>query len=169
MGLVEFYRDSAKDHAGRTLEDVLGFDNGQLEAIHDYIQWLFPVPEPSRFQPYIPVLTAKDIETFRNDPAMQENLRRSFEKMLSFYGFKDTGSKVELTADFNERARVWLTPGNHNFMRITRILRSLTLLGLEAEAQRFFGALDEGHKHPVVGKIMGNSHAYWKQQVPGLS
>ena len=25
---------------------------------------------------------------------------------------------------------IWLTPGNHNFLRITRILRSMTLLGL---------------------------------------
>jgi hypothetical protein len=29
----------------------------------------------------------------------------------------------------------WLSPGNHNHLLITRILRCLTVLGLEAEAK----------------------------------
>ena len=32
----------------------------------------------------------------------------------------------------------WLTPGNHNHLRITRIIKCLRLLGLEAEAQAFY-------------------------------
>ena len=35
---------------------------------------------------------------------------------------------------FPARSRVWLTPGNHNHLRLTRIMDSLSTLGLRAEA-----------------------------------
>ncbi len=34
------------------------------------------------------------------------------------------------------RLRAWVTPGNHNFLRVSRILRSLALLGLRDEVGR---------------------------------
>lgn len=32
------------EHASRTLTEGWMLDNEQLEAVHDYIQWLFPTP-----------------------------------------------------------------------------------------------------------------------------
>ncbi len=167
MGLVSFYRDGDVDDAGRTFEEVLAFDNDQLEGIHDYIQWLFPLPEQSSCEPDAPTLTAADLETFRSDPAMQENMRRAFNVMLSFYGFKDTGEKVGLAENFNDRSD-WLSANDrvHNFMRISRILRSLRIAGLEEEAQRFFGRLDRIYRHPVARELIGEkSYGFWKQRV----
>ncbi len=51
--------------------------------------------------------------------------------------------KVTRTRYFAAKATVWLSPGNHNHLRITRILRCLSLLGLEAEARAFFECLSE--------------------------
>ena len=51
--------------------------------------------------------------------------------------------KVTRTHYFAAKATVWLSPGNHNHLRITRILRCLSLLGLEAEARAFFECLSE--------------------------
>jgi len=42
---------------------------------------------------------------------------------------------------FAERAKNWVTPGNHNHLRITRVLKSLRLLGLEPETAGFFECL----------------------------
>ena len=42
---------------------------------------------------------------------------------------------------FDRRAANWLTPGNHNFLRITRILKSLTILGHEDMARAFLECL----------------------------
>ena len=51
--------------------------------------------------------------------------------------------KVTRTHYFAAKATFWLSPGNHNHLRITRILRCLSLLGLEAEARAFFECLSE--------------------------
>lgn len=53
--LVRFYsEEGATDHAGRTLANILSFDNRTLETTHDYIQYLFPVsvsePALARFR-----------------------------------------------------------------------------------------------------------------------
>lgn len=167
MPLVDFYKNSGADHTGRTLNDILSFSDRELEAVHDYIQWLFPLPECSRFQPHIPVLTQDDIEAFKNSAAMQDNMRRSFSRILSFYGFEDKGDKITLAENFNDRVKNWMTPRNHNFLRITRILRSMTFLGLKKEAGRFFAALDEGCRNPDVKQIVGDSYQYWADQVNG--
>ncbi len=166
MDLISFYKDGGMDHAGRTHTDILSFDDDQLEHVHDYIQWLFPLPEQSQFQPHVPVLTGEDIQAFKSQPAMQDNMRQSFHRLLAFYGFRDTGETLELTENFNERVQNWLTPMNHNFLRITRILRSLTLLGLDEEAKRFFDTLDKLYQAPGAKEMIGNSHRYWKAQIP---
>src|SRR5580700_7336251 len=85
--IVAFYRGDATDSEGRRLDDILGWDFIRLELIHDFIQWLFPLPEPSQFNDDAPVLTPRQMQIFRNDTTLRENLLRSTEKLLGFYGF----------------------------------------------------------------------------------
>ena len=40
-----FLTGIGRDHRGRSLAEVLAFDDSALEQHHDYIQWLFPLPE----------------------------------------------------------------------------------------------------------------------------
>lgn len=49
--------------------------------------------------------------------------------------------EVELASNFSRASRNWVTRFNHNHLRITRIIRSLRVLGLEEEAIAFFSAL----------------------------
>ena len=138
--LAAFYRGGGRDHYGRTLGDIHEFDLRELEFNHDYIQWLFPLPEPSGANASAPLLSNGDIVAFRSDDALRQALRRSFELMLQFYGLDlaDGGAGVEVVraAHFNERSRLWLTHGNHNFLRISRILRSLALLGCSHSSRK---------------------------------
>ena len=63
---------------------------------------------------------------------------------MNFYGFETRfGKQITITRapNFANKATGWLSPGNHNHLRITRILRCLTVLGLEAEAKAFFECL----------------------------
>src|SRR5687767_8065769 len=83
--LVRFYHGDALDVRGRTLDDILAWDDEQLEAVHDYIQWLFPLDEPSRVNRDAPLLTAADRVAFRQ-PTVAGNLRRALDRMLAFYG-----------------------------------------------------------------------------------
>ena len=42
--LLRFYRLEGTDARGRSLEEIWTWEAGRLEAVHDYIQWLFPLP-----------------------------------------------------------------------------------------------------------------------------
>jgi hypothetical protein len=140
--LLDFYRGDATDSEGRWLRDLWTWDDNSLEAVHDFIQWLFPLPEPSQFNPDAPLLTPADIAAFRADKGLRANLRRSFELILTFLGLtRAKDGTIAEGPNFTSRAAdVWTMP-NHNWLRITRILRSLTLLGLESDAQALYACL----------------------------
>ena len=167
--LAAFYRGDMKDDRGRALEEIQAWDFDRLESTHDYIQWLFPLPEPSGANPRAPVLDASDIAAFRAEPALRARLLASFRAMLAFYGFsleeRDGKPVLARAGDFEARAANWLTPHNHNFLRLTRILRSLDVLGLPQYARALFVALERTHrKNPaIVGSI---TFGYWMRAAP---
>lgn len=144
--LVEFYRGEATDAEGRYLQDIWAWPDAELEAVHDFIQWLFPLPEPSRFNADAPLLSQAEIHAFAADANLRANLRKSFERILGFLGLAESEGKIIDGPNFARRkGDVWATP-NHNWLRITRILRSLTLLGLEIEAKKLYDWLDETYR-----------------------
>ena len=144
--MIGFYSDTEPDHRGRYLHEIQRWLDDQLEKVHDYIQWLFPLSEPSGFNVAAPVLNRESIQVFRTRPDLQEKLQVSFVRMMSFYGLETrSGERVSVNRapNFVARATVWLSAGNHNHLRITRILKCLNLLGLEPEAKAFFDCLVE--------------------------
>jgi hypothetical protein len=163
--LVEFYRGEATDSEGRSLQELWSWGDNDLEAVHDFIQWLFPLPEPSRYNPDAPLLTAEDLAAFRADERLRANLRKSFERIVAFLGLSLTADG-EVVEGPNFAARVpdvWAFP-NHNWLRITRILRSLTLLGLPDEARAFYRRLEAFHRarrFPIPAKTF----RYWTEAV----
>lgn len=163
--IASFYEGSGTDHAGRRLADIVGWPDARLEAVHDFIQWLFPLPEPSPVNPLAPVLDRQTIQAFRARPELVGNLRGSLERMLRFYGLElRDGPVVARAGNFAERSADWLTPNNHNHLRITRILRCCTLLGLAEEARAFLAALEEIYReHPR--SITARSAEFWRGAV----
>jgi hypothetical protein len=163
--LVEFYRGAAADTEGRRLADVWNWDDDAWEEVHDFIQWLFPLPEPSRFNPDAPLLTPQDIDAFGREPRLRENLRRSLERFLTFLGLsrEEDGRVVEAENFAARAADAWAVP-NHNWLRISRVLRSLTLLGLPGETAAFFAWLRETHlRHRFP--IGADTFRYWEQAI----
>ena len=163
--LVRFFRGGAND-AGRTHDEILAWDDGRLEQVHDYIQWLFPLQEPSSANLAAPVLDAASISAIRRDPAMQARLRKGFTRMLKFYGFEQREGTIVEGRAFGNAAAEWLHPGDHNHLRITRILRSLRVLGLEQETLMFWRALEELHRRDTETaqrSITERSYVYWKK------
>lgn len=167
--LIEFYAGAGADHRGRTLPEIQAWPDSQIERVHDYIQWLFPLPEPSGFNQAAPILSPRDIEAFRKNVNLQDNLLKSFRLMLRFYGFRLENTDppaVVLSSDHAKRAANWLTQGNHNFLRITRILKCLTILGLQAHATAFLSCLHNVYAEDA-GSIIGPvTLRYWDSAVP---
>src|SRR5437762_2896650 len=119
MNLVDFYKGLAPDYKGRKLHDIWNWDYERLEETHDYIQVLFPLPEPSSFSSRAPILTEQEIAEFRASETMQRNVMRSFRLMLDFYGlqYHENPMRVGKASHFRDRAPNWLAHGDHNFLR----------------------------------------------------
>jgi len=144
--LLRFYRHEGPDHRGRSLRDIRAFDTSRLEGTHDFIQWLFPLPEPSGASAHAPILSREDIEAFAAEPALREELLRSLDTMLAFYGLQRSGAGEAVTIargpGYAVRSAEWLDRP-HNFLRISRILRCLALLGCRPEARAFLACLED--------------------------
>ncbi|RYG48842.1 hypothetical protein EON79_03245 [bacterium] len=125
---LDFWDGRGRDDAGRTLEDILAFGDRDLERHHDFIQWLFPNPRPSGVNPDAPLLTPVIAEAVRDNPERMRNAERALDRMLAFYGFVRNGDEVGSHNGSNDH---WLQPGDHNHLRLTRILTFLRLIGRE--------------------------------------
>lgn len=165
--VVAFYDGSGTDHAGRTLKDVLSFDDDRLEWTHDFIQWLFPLKERSAAQPLSPILDDAAVESFRNRPELRSSLRAALDRMLAFYGFIREGGQI---ADdpATGAARHWLRSGNHNHLRLTRMLKALRLLGEASLADALFDRLRAIYLDECRSgrnRITRETFSYWQDAV----
>ena len=123
--LHAFLSGTGRDARGRLVADILRFSNEELERHHDYIQWLFLLPDRSAAQPNAPVLSDAEIQAIRNDPGSVGTLESATRRMLDFYRDSDG----------------WLRQWDHNHLRITRIIKSLRLLLGQEAARGFYDAI----------------------------
>ena len=172
--LVRFYSPTSQgtDLEGRTLNAILSWPNTRLESSHSYIQTIFPVPEPSRFNRIAPLVDRATFKAFRSRSDLRDRLRESLVCMLRFYGLElqvsvESGSR-EVTVirgnNFMERAPRWVVRFNHNHQRMTRIIRSLRILGLEDEAVAFYSTLERIFRQNK-DVISRTSLDYWTRAV----
>ncbi len=177
--LIAFYSGTGTDHRGRRIAEIWEWPDEELERTHDYIQWLFPLREKSGFNVNAPMLDDSTLARFRERPGLKLNLRRSLERMLAFYGLETRESGIvapigiDSTVDdqepeYNERLRAWVTYGNHNHLRITRILKSLNELGLKEEADAMFQCLMEMYRTEKTKEFPGISEEtfqFWRKAI----
>lgn len=170
--VLHFYTGVAPDDRGRYLSEILKWSDDELERVHNYIQWLFPLIERSGFNPSAPVLGDQTVQEFQSRPDLQRNMRASFLRMLAFYGLEMDesipGPRVRRSRFFKERSGNWLRASNHNHLRITRILKSMRVLGLDAEATAFFDCLVNIYNEESAKDFPGISDEtfrYWQTAV----
>ena len=142
--IVMFLEGEGTDAHGRTVFEIVAMDDIALDRTHDFIQWLFPLPEPSTAVPESPVLTPGDIQAIRSSDLAPIALAGARDRMISFY---------RTTHD-------WLMPNDHNHRRITRIIRSLRLLQGDEAADCFRDAILARVKE-TRAPISARSLGYW--------
>jgi hypothetical protein len=167
--LIRFFDPAiaAPGPRNRTLGTILAWPDSQLESSHDYIQTVFPLPEESMFS-FAPIVTKEVRDAFLAQAELRASLREALERMLAFYGLQfsaatDDKSKETITRgrNFASASRDWATRFDHNHLRMTRILRSLRVLGLtdEAAALHSFLSTDE----QVTSSVSPRSQMYWRR------
>jgi Opioid growth factor receptor (OGFr) conserved region len=165
--IVAFF-SGGRDSEGRTLDAILSWNDDQLEAVHDYIQWVFPTRQPSGVNPLAPTVTKETVRAFERDPTLRSTLQHALDRMLAFYGLtRAPKGSIQIDRErFAARASVWLHPGNHNHLRLTRIMDSLTTLGLHADAlalqQCLLGQICAG---PGRGRVSARTTEFWRRAV----
>ncbi len=142
--IVMFLEGEGTDARSRTVFDVLAMDDVAMERTHDFIQWLFPLPEPSAAVPGSPVLTPGDIQAIRVSELAPIALAGATDRMIAFY----------------QKTHDWLMPNDHNHRRITRIIRSLRLLQGDEAADAFRDAILE-RVEATRAPVSARSRGYW--------
>lgn len=143
--IINFLRGDAKDYKGRVLRQMQFLPNNKMEREHDVIQWMFPSDIPSKHYQEAPVLSDEDIATMKVDSIIQAAIHMSLTRMIWFY----------------EKDDYWITQKNHNFLRITRILRCLWLAGMKHDYVSLQKALDDVFIEyaDIIGE---ETYVYWK-------
>jgi len=182
--LIAFHSGTGVDHKGRQISRILGYDDYRIEHVHDFVQWLFPLPEPSAFNLEAPTLTADDVRALRDRPGLTRGMLQGFVLITGYFGFVPDGDFVAqadlaftrrrdpagacpnliVGPEIEQRAKQWATPFNHNFRRISRMLASLVWAGHPKVAQAFYLALTE--LPPEAARhIDGHARDYWARAV----
>ncbi|XP_019944049.1 opioid growth factor receptor-like protein 1 [Paralichthys olivaceus] len=120
---------------GIYIEEILSKwrgDYDKLEHNHTYIQWLFPLREQG-LNFYAHELNQDEIKEFQSTREAKRRFLAAYSLMLDFYGIKllDKSGNVARAPNWQERFQ-HLNECQHNYLRITRILKSLGELGYEA-------------------------------------
>lgn len=120
---------------GVYIEEVLNKWKGDYEKLehnHTYIQWLFPLREQG-LNFYAKELTTYEIEEFKKTKEAIRRFFLAYKMMLEFFGIKliDKNGNVARAVNWQERFQ-HLNESQHNYLRITRILKSLGELGYES-------------------------------------
>lgn len=103
-----------------------------LESHHGFIQWIFPIREHGMNYQAKP-LQMREMAAIKADDACQARVIKSYRMMLDFYGFElvdEASGSVRRAENFQGRFQN-LSNSSHNWLRVTRIFKSLGELGFE--------------------------------------
>ena len=123
MNFENFLTNTESDYKDRFLIDIWNFSDEDIEHTHDFIQLLFPLNEKSEFVFHDYYLkTNSAVISIKSNDLAKNNIIKSSKWFLSFL----------------ERNSHWKRRHDHNYLRITRIIKSLRLLVSDQEANKFY-------------------------------
>jgi hypothetical protein len=120
---------------------VMNFNDDELETFHDYIQFLLPSDQKSKYNSKVDILTPDIVKLFQRDESIMTRVREAFAKMMGFWN-------ISLKRINNE--------GDHNHLRLTRCMRCLKLLGLQNELEVLRDFLLK------IGRVTSETLRIWK-------
>ena len=130
--MLNYLNGKQPDIYNRYLEDIWEMSDKEIESVHNFIQWIFPLNERSGANPDAPILIHQEIIDIKKSKIAQQNMKKSADWFLGF-----------LT-----RNLYWICQSNHNHLRITRAIKSLRLIHSNEEAENF--------KNSIMNLIQGN-------------
>lgn len=144
-----------------TIEDMHDqMDFEMMESSHTFIQWIFPIDTASRFNKDAALLDVDNARSISRNPCSILRVKESFIMMLEFFGFCMQDDDIIVV--FNEVRLAHLGSHPHNWMRISRMLRSLVLIGLPRFADAFFKALRHEVDNGRLSACSKSCNSFWR-------
>lgn len=156
--IINFLEGSEKDHRSRTFQDFINASDIELEKCHDQIQQVFPLHEESRHASVYPILTEATIAEAKNSEAIKQNLILAKDRMEKFFGVGNYYDSLKIDGWFNKGP---FRTVNHNLLRVTRIIRSLRLFGLDGQSKEFYDNVSISVSK-FIGELMSNKMEFWR-------
>lgn len=124
---IAFMNGTGEDDKQRNCGDYWFFNVNEWESCHDHVQWAFPSDIPSDFNSNAPVVNMREYVA-----GLRGEGRRNQSDLIKHYlisigladGYCCDNIELRDTKAF-ERLRFLLTPNNHNYRRLTRLLNLL--------------------------------------------
>lgn len=172
MQILQLFRHEKKTPAGDSLDDLRKQSNKVLEDRHDYIQFMFPSIETSQFNRTAPVVTEGVAAAFRQDENMSHELLLNLRRICIFWDFsiKEEHDKILFSLKpefFSKRAKEVIFRNSskfHNFLRVTRVIKSLYTLGLEPYAYALKKFVINDLKDTI--KVPLTTVKFWEDSIP---
>lgn len=169
--IIKFYRGEIRNDNGNFFDEILGWDDEHLERSHRTVQWMFPLNEPSEAQPDSPVLSDFQVQQMKSDPQIIANLGEAITVWGKFYGLAYTTGHND-DGDFYIEHQIvditrfnnWIKPFNHNYLRLTRMLKCMVLFGLQQWAISFYKCLKSIYDNYSI-TISAITMDYWSDAV----
>ena len=157
--IIRFYQNENINECSHKLSTILSASNKWLEFTHDYIQWMFPLDEKSRCNINAPVLADSDIYEFNSNRLIRINFNSSIYKFIDFLGLRYNPNDQTFAISNVNQIYTWYGI-NHNSMRITRFIASMSMFGFSDIANDVFSFMktyNEDH----------HSINYWEDALQG--
>jgi O-acetyl-ADP-ribose deacetylase (regulator of RNase III) len=167
---LKFLSNTVKTGSGKLYSQILKYDAVEMEMDHQFIQWIFPLDEPSMYAPSAPVIDIMELSiATKNLPYIIPKLQLSYHLIMKHWGFnvnyveKDNANTVinlfhnsskpymELQKARNFKKKIELLNG-HNGLRLSRVLQSLVYHGQKKLAIYTYTKIMENisYLHPSV-------------------
>ena len=158
--LLRFFREEPDGAIPHSLSDIARFSDGEMERYHDFIQWIFPTMERSRYRPSAPVISPQFADHLGSDECALKGYCKGCKRYLHYMGFDCNGHSQ--IVELSDGIPFWKLPG-HNYLRMTRMLNSLRQTGHPECSKRLYctmmAVLDKSPKHWVNNSTLD----FWRQ------
>lgn len=118
--IVDYYLGKSEDVNGYTVNDYLSASDDWISSQRDYIPFVFPSTDPSPGYTDAPVMDKEAVDKFREDTILREMVKQVVNRYLKYLNNADG----------------WRNSADADHIRITRMIRFLSTIGMKEEATK---------------------------------
>lgn len=160
---LSFYQNKFVPSGIESIERIFSWNDSKLEDCHCYIQWLFPMhDEVSSFNHNCKCITVEESKAIRENIVTSLRALCSLELMLHFMGFEIEPRDWTIKLRNIDRIH-FINSSRHNFLRITRMLKSMNFIGLGCFRQSFLNALRKQITNRNLINAFDSYNNYWSR------